>query len=90
MVSILKSSTYRTGWEVQLCFQEAGGPRLHKRDLALLEGIKVSLGGIGHISFEKDLCIFRVRNLGGSALQLFLLINFFWRAEPPISFNHPF
>ena len=51
MVSILKSSTYRTGWEVQLSFQI----KLHKRDLVLLKNIQASLGGIGRISFVASL-----------------------------------
>lgn len=69
MVSIIRSSTHRTGWEIQLCFQI----RIHKRDLALLENIQASLGGIGRITFEKDLCVFRVRTLN----QIFSLIDFF-------------
>jgi len=69
MISILKSSTYRTGWEVQLSFQI----KLHKRDLTLLENIQASLGGIGNISTGKDFCAFRIKSLN----QIFSLINFF-------------
>ena len=69
MVSILKSSTYRTGWEVQLSFQI----KLHKRDLVLLKNIQASLGGIGRINSGKIEVVFRVRTLK----EVLLLIDFF-------------
>ena len=69
MVSILKSSTYRTGWEVQLSFQI----KLYKRDLVLLKNIQASLGGIGRINSGKDEVVFRVRTLK----EVLLLIDFF-------------
>lgn len=69
MISILKSSAYRTGWEIQLSFQI----KLHKKDLTLLENIQGSLGGIGNINTGKDFCAFRIKSLN----QIFSLINFF-------------
>lgn len=72
MVSILKSSTYRTGWEVQLSFQI----KLHKRDLVLLKNIQASLvacAGIGRINSGKNEVVFRVRTLK----EVLLLIDFF-------------
>lgn len=68
-VSIVKqSTTFRTGWEVRLNFQI----KLHKRDLALLENIQASLGGIGFINLGKD-CVFRVRKFN----QVLSVIDFF-------------
>lgn len=68
-VSVIKSSKYRLGWEVQLTFQI----KLHIRDLTLLKAIQAKLGGIGSISSGKNDCTFRVRNLK----QILELINFF-------------
>lgn len=69
MVSITKNPVYNTGWEIQLSFQI----KLHKRDLALLENIRISLGQIGHIGVGKDSCVFRVRKFD----QVLSLIEFF-------------
>ena len=52
--SVLKSSSYKLGWEVQLNFQI----KLHVRDFPLLLGIQHSLGGIGIISSNQSSCTF--------------------------------
>lgn len=49
----------RTGWEVQAKFEI----HLHKKDRALLELIKVSLGGIGKIYSHDDYILYRVRTI---------------------------
>lgn len=67
--SVLKSSSYKLGWEVQLNFQI----KLHVRDFPLLLGIQHSLGGIGIISSNQSSCTFRVRKLN----ELIELIKFF-------------
>lgn len=55
--SVLKSSFYKLGWEVQLCFQI----KLHVRDLPVLFRIQHSLGGIGTVSSNQSFGAFRVR-----------------------------
>lgn len=67
--SILKSSSYKFGWEVQLNFQI----KLHVKDFPILVGIQQSLGGIGIISSNQSSCAFRVRKLN----ELIELIKFF-------------
>ena len=57
--SVLKSSSYKFGWEVQLCFQI----KLHVRDYPILLRIKHSLGGIGTVSSNQSSCAFRVKKL---------------------------
>ena len=69
MVSIIKNSKYKLGWEVQLTFQI----KLHKRDLTLLKSIQDKLGGIGKMTIGKNDCVLRVRNL----TQILELIKFF-------------
>jgi len=55
--SVLKSSSYKLGWEVQLNFQI----KLHVKDFPLLLGIQHSLGGIGTVSSNQSTGTFRVR-----------------------------
>ena len=55
--SVLKSSSYKFGWEVQLNFQI----KLHVKDFPLLLGIQHSLGGIGTVSSNQSTSAFRVR-----------------------------
>jgi hypothetical protein len=55
--SVLKSSSYKFGWEVQLNFQI----KLHVKDYPLLLAIQHSLGGIGTVSSNQSICAFRVR-----------------------------
>ena len=67
--TVLKSRSYKLGWEVQLTFQI----KLHVRDLPLLLGIQRSLGGIGVISSSQSVFILRVRKLQ----ELVELVKFF-------------
>ena len=67
--TVLKSHSYKLGWEVQPTFQI----KLHVRDLPLLLGIQRSLGGIGVISSSQSICILRVRKLQ----ELVELVKFF-------------
>ena len=67
--SVLKSSSYKFGWEVQLCFQI----KLHVRDLPVLFGIQHSLGGIGTVSSNQSFGAFRVRKFN----ELVELVKFF-------------
>lgn len=67
--SVLKSSSYKFGWEVQLCFQI----KLHIRDLPVLLRIQHGLGGIGTISSSQSVCAFRVRKFQ----ELVELVKFF-------------
>lgn len=67
--SVIKSSSYKLGWEVQLNFQI----KLHVKDFALLLAIQRSLGGIGTINSNQSSCAFRVRKLK----ELIELVKFF-------------
>lgn len=67
--SVLKSSSYKLGWEVQLNFQI----KLHVRDFPVLLKIQHSLGGIGNISSNQSSCAFRVRKLN----ELIEIVKFF-------------
>lgn len=67
--SVLKSSSYKFGWEVQLCFLI----KLHVRDLPVLFGIQLSLGGIGTVSSNQSFGAFRVRKFN----ELVELVKFF-------------
>ena len=67
--SVIKSSSYKLGWEVQLNFQI----KLHVKDFALLLAIQRSLGGIGTINSNQSTCTFRVRKLN----ELIELVKFF-------------
>ena len=53
--SVIKSSSYKLGWEVQLNFQI----KLHVKDFALLLAILRSLGGIGTINSKQSSCAFK-------------------------------
>ena len=69
MLFLIENKTYKTGVKVELTFAIV----LHKKDLALLEAIRSSLGGIGRISrVREDAVQFRVRKLE----DLKILINF--------------
>ena len=67
--SVLKSSSYKIGWEVQLNFQI----KLHVKDYPLLLKIQHSLGGIGTVNSNQSICVFRVRKFQ----QLLELVKFF-------------
>lgn len=58
-VVVAKGLKYRTGWEVQAKFEI----HLHKKDLALLEWIQVSWGGIGKIYSHGDYILYRIRTI---------------------------
>ena len=58
-VSVLKSSSVRTGWQVGARFQLT----LHLKDLSLLREIQAFFGGAGKIVLSKDSCTFRVDSL---------------------------
>ncbi len=58
-VSVLKSSSVRTGWQVGARFQLT----LHLKDLSLLREIQAFFGGVGKIVLSKDNCTFRVDSL---------------------------
>lgn len=55
-VSVLKSPSVRTGWQVGARFQLT----LHLKDLTLLREIQAFFGGVGKIVLSKDSCTFRV------------------------------
>lgn len=67
--SVLKSSSYKIGWEVQPIFQI----KLHVRDFPILLKIQHSLGGIGIVSSNQSSCAFRVKKFR----ELIELIIFF-------------
>ena len=67
--SVLKSSSYKFGWEVQPIFQI----KLHVRDYPILLRIQHSLGGIGTVSSNQSSCAFRVKKLS----ELIELMIFF-------------
>jgi len=67
--SVIKNSSYKLGWEIQLCFQI----KLHVRDYPILLRIQESLGGIGNVSSNQSTCAFRVRKLN----ELIEIIKFF-------------
>lgn len=67
--SVLKSSSYKLGWEIQLNFQI----KLHVRDYPILLRIQHSLGGIGTVTSKQSTCVFRVRKIG----ELIELVKFF-------------
>ena len=69
ILSLVKNKAYKTGVKVDLTFAIV----LHKKDLVLLESIRLSLGNIGQISsLGKDAIQFRVRKIE----ELKILINF--------------
>ena len=72
--SVLKSSSYKFGWEVQPIFQI----KLHIRDYPLLLRIQHSLGGIGTVSSNQSSCAFRVKKLS----ELIEFILFFFDKYP--------
>lgn len=57
--SVLKSRSYKLGWEIQPIFQI----KLHIKDYLILLRIKESLGGIGTLTTNKSVCVYRVRKL---------------------------
>ena len=67
--SVLKSSAYKFGWEIQLTFQI----KLHVRDYPILLRIQHSLGGIGTVVSNQSSCTFRVRKIS----ELIELVKFF-------------
>lgn len=67
--SVLKSSSYKSGWEVQLTFQI----KLHVRDLPVLLRIRHSLGGIGTLNSSQSFCVFRVKKFN----EIIELVKFF-------------
>lgn len=67
--SVLKSPSYKFGWEIQLCFQI----KLHIRDYPILLRIQHSLGGVGIVSSYQSTCVFRVRKIN----EIIELIKFF-------------
>jgi len=58
-VSVLKSSSTRTGWQVGARFKLT----THIKDLSLLNDIQTYFGGVGKIVIFKDTCTFRVDSL---------------------------
>jgi hypothetical protein len=67
--SVLKSSSYKFGWEIQLNFQI----KLHVRDYPILLRIQHSLGGIGTVASHQSSCALRVRKIS----ELIELVKFF-------------
>jgi hypothetical protein len=67
--SVLKSKSYKFGWEIQPNFQI----RLHIKDCSILLKIKESLGGVGTLTTNKSVCVYRVRKLN----ELIELVKFF-------------
>ena len=58
-VSVLKSTSIRTGWQVGARFQLT----LHIKDLPLLREIQAFFGRVGKIVLSKEYCTFRVDSL---------------------------
>ena len=56
---MLKSRSYKLGWEIQPIFQI----KLHLKDYLILLRIKESLGGIGTLTTNQSVCVYRVRKL---------------------------
>lgn len=67
--SVLKSSSYKYGWEIQLNFQI----KLHVKDFPVLLRIQHGLNGIGTVTSSQSVCTFRVRKLN----ELVELVKFF-------------
>lgn len=67
--SVLKSSSYKLGWEIQLSFQI----KLHVKDFPVLLRIQHSLNGIGTVTSNQSSCAFRVRKFN----ELVELVKFF-------------
>ena len=67
--SVLKSSSYKFGWEIQLSFQI----KLHVRDYPILLRIQHGLGGIGTVASHQSSCALRVKKLN----ELIELMIFF-------------
>ena len=61
IVSLIKSSSHRLGWQVQYSFLI----ELHIRDKELLEQFKAFFGGIGVVSIRntRNACVFSVSSL---------------------------
>ncbi len=59
IVPLRPKKEFKCGWEVLSEFKLG----LHLKDLPLLEGIKACLGGIGSISVNKDVAVFRIASL---------------------------
>lgn len=76
--SVLKSSSYKFGWEIQLNFQI----KLHVRDSPILLRIQHSLGGIGTVASHESSCTLRVRKIS----ELIELVKFFYK-YPLISYK---
>ena len=66
--SVLKSRSYKLGWEIQPIFKNI----LHIKDYLILLRIKESLG-IGTLTTYKSVCVYRVRKLN----ELIELVKFF-------------
>lgn len=67
--SVLKSRSYKLGWEIQPIFQI----KLHIKDYLILLRIKESLGVIGTLTTNQSVCVYRVRKLN----ELIELVKFF-------------
>lgn len=76
--SVLKSSSYKFGWEIQLNFQI----KLHVRDYPILLRIQHSLGVIGTVASHLSSCTLRVRKIS----ELIELVKFFYK-YPLISYK---
>lgn len=76
-VSVLKSSSVRTGWQVGARFQLT----LHLKDLSLLREIQAFFGGVGKIVLSKDNCTFRVDSLK----DILKVIIPHFNAYPPVT-----
>jgi hypothetical protein len=58
-IKITTSLTHKAGWSVQACFSIG----LHKKDKALLELIRLSLGGVGKIYSTNNTAYYEVRSI---------------------------
>lgn len=76
-VSVLKSTSVRTGWQVGARFQLT----LHIKDLPLLRDIQAFFGGVGKIVLSKEYCTFRVDSLK----DIFKVIIPHFNVYPPVT-----
>lgn len=58
-ISIRRSNKMKTGWLVELIF----GINISRKDLAILETIKVYLNGIGKVTVRENVAHFRVSSI---------------------------
>lgn len=80
IINIYKSNKHEIGWGARACFQIG----LHKKDLSILNSIKVYFG-VGNISIKANgLCVYYVQAIK----DLDIILNHFFFGKKQISFNN--